>query len=179
MRLLPSAALRFSLLAFVVGAALAAPRAVEDQVFAPPSTGSVQAAVVPDAGTLSGYRPMAAPEGAGLDDAPSCTFSVAHAVDLPADQRVTLADLVTDRACPTRLNTTVGLTFEVDVKKARENLWWRRAESSFDVLYPTSGSLAAPGRNRVSLSNLVLDEAVTIEVLEADRRLMSFTLKHF
>ena len=106
-------------------------------------------------------------------------MAVAYADDLPADQRVTLTDLVADRACPSELNTTVGLTFEVDVPKPGRNLWWRRAESSFDVLYPSSGSIAGSGKSRVSLSNLVLDQSVTIEVLDNDQRLLSFTLKHF
>jgi hypothetical protein len=104
---------------------------------------------------------------------------VAYPDDVTTDRRVTLTDLVADRDCPSELNTTVGLTFEVDNPKPGRNLWWRRAESSFDVLHPSSGSIAATGRNRVSLSNLVLDRTVTIEVLEADQRLMSFTLKHF
>ena len=47
------------------------------------------------------------------------------------------------------------------------------------MLYPSSGSITAAGKNRVSLSNLVLDQTVTVEVLEGDQRLMSFTLKHF
>jgi hypothetical protein len=69
--------------------------------------------------------------------------------------------------------------FEIDNPTGGRNLWWRRAESSFDVLYPSSGSITAAGKNRVSLSNLVLDQTVTVEVLEGDQRLMSFTLKHF
>jgi hypothetical protein len=104
---------------------------------------------------------------------------VAYPDGVGADRRVTLTDLVSDRDCPSELNTTVGLTFEVDNPKAGRNLWWRRAESSFDVLYPSSGSIPAAGKSRVSLSNLVLDQTVTIEVLEGDQRMMSFTLKHF
>ena len=92
---------------------------------------------------------------------------------------MTLTDVVSDRECPAEVNTTVGLTFEIDNPAPRRNLWWRRAESSFDVLTPSSGSIAAAGKNRVSVSTLVLDQTVTVEVLDGDQRLMSFTLKHF
>jgi hypothetical protein len=99
--------------------------------------------------------------------------------DVQSDRRVTLTDLVSDKDCPSELNSTVGLTFEVDNPKPGRSLWWRRAASSFDVLYPSSGSITAAGKNRVSLSTLVLDQTVTIELLEGDQRVMSFTLKHF
>jgi hypothetical protein len=125
---------------------------------------------------LVGERPTVVPRGTPIEEAPSCSVAVDH---LSADRRVALTDLVSDKACPAELNTTIGLTFEIDNPKPVRNLWWRRAEHSFDVLYPSSGSITAEGKNRVSLSNLVLDQTVTIEVLEGDQRLMSFTLKHF
>jgi hypothetical protein len=128
---------------------------------------------------LRGVRPTPVACGTSPAEAPRCSLAVAYPDDVGRDRRVTLTDLVSDRDCPSELNTTVGLTFEVDNPKAGRNLWWRRAESSFDVLYPSSGSIVAAGKSRVSLSNLVLDQTVTIEVLEGDQRLMSFTLKHF
>jgi len=124
-------------------------------------------------------RPTPVPRGTPPDQAPRCSVSVAYPDEVRSDRRVTLTDLVSDKDCPSELNTMVGLTFEVDNPKGGRNLWWRRAESSFDVLYPSSGSITAAGKNRVSLSNLVLDQTVTVEVLEGDQRLMSFTLKHF
>lgn len=179
---LPHAGLRLSALTVVLGAGLATPRAVEELVSRPDPGGqtavhAAEAVATPDA--LGGFRPTPVPCGTPPEEAPRCSVAVAYADDLPADQRVTLTDLVADRACPSELNTTVGLTFEVDVPKPGRNLWWRRAESSFDVLYPSSGSIAGSGKSRVSLSNLVLDQSVTIEVLDNDQRLLSFTLKHF
>ena len=172
--------LRMIALAVVIGAALASPRAVRDLVTradsrtpAPTGDGAQTGA------SLKGVRPTPVPWGTPPERAPQCSVSVGYADDVQADRRVTLTDLVADRDCPSLLNTTVGLTFEVDNPKPRRNLWWRRAESSFDVLYPSSGSITAVGKNRVSLSNLVLDQMVTIDVLEGDQRLMSFTLKHF
>jgi hypothetical protein len=178
---LPSAALRISALAAVLGAGLASPRAVEERIRADsrssgPTWSSDEATPRPP---LEGIRPTPVPCGKPPKDAPRCSVAVAYPDGLPTDRRVTLTDVVTDRDCPLELNTTVATTFEVDNPKPGRNLWWRRAEASFDVLYPSSGSINAVGKNRVSLSNLVLDETVTIDVLEGDQRLMSFTLKHF
>jgi hypothetical protein len=128
---------------------------------------------------LTGIRPTPLPVGTPPEAAPRCSVAVAYPDDVPTDRRVTLTDLVSDKDCPRDLNTRVGLTFEVDNPKPARSLWWRRAESSFDVLDPSTGSIAAAGKNRVRLSSLVLDQTVTIEVLEGDRRVMSFTLKHF
>jgi hypothetical protein len=175
---LPHAGLRTSALAVVLGAALASPRAVEDKVTHADSSRTqdgASAAIAP----MSGFRPTPVACGTPPEGAPRCSVAVAYSDDVGSDRRVTLTDLVADRECPSEINTTVGLTFEVDNPKAGRSLWWRRAESSFDVLYPSSGSIPAAGKNRISLSNLVLDETVTIEVLEGDQRLMSFTLKHF
>ncbi len=183
MHLLPRASLHTGALAVVLGAALASPRAVEDTVLRAdsPSGGAVR----PTRGgtganpPLEGIHPVPVPCGTPPEEAPRCSVAVAYPDDVRIDRRVTLTDLVADKDCPSEINTTVGLTFEVDNPKAGRNLWWRRSESGFDVLYPSSGSIASAGRNRVSLKNLVLDQTVTIEVLEGDQRLMSFTLKHF
>jgi hypothetical protein len=178
---LPSAALRTSALAVVLGSGLVSPRAVEDRILADSrSSGPIRSGDDATPSTpLEGIRPTPVAYGTPPKDAPRCSVAVAYPDDLPTDRRITLTDVVTDRDCPLELNTTVATTFEVNNPKPGRNLWWRRAESSFDVLYPSSGSINAAGKNRVNLSNLVLDETVTIEVLEGDQRLMSFTLKHF
>ncbi len=180
---LPHPSLRAGALAVVLGAGLVTPRAVENLVTRADSR-SGEAVVVASGPSnalppLQGVRPEPVACGTPSGDAPRCSVAVAYPDEVGADRRVTLTDLVADRDCPSELNTTVGLTFEVDNPKAGRNLWWRRAEASFDVLYPSSGSITTAGKSRVSLSNLVLDQTVTIEVLEGDQRLMSFTLKHF
>lgn len=181
MRPLPHAGLRLSALTVVLGAGFAAPRAVDlvsrTESGAEAAVHAAEAAATPAA--LGGFRPTPVPCGTAPEEAPRCSVAVYYADDLPADRRVALTDLVTDRACPSELNTTVGLTFEVDVPAPGRSLWWRRAESSFDVLYPSSGPISGRGKSRVSLSNLVLDQSVTIDVLDGDQRLLSFTLKHF
>jgi hypothetical protein len=178
---LPHAALRTSAIAVVLAAGLAGSRAVQDRVIRADSDASTR---MSDGATrasapLQGVRPAPVPCGTPPEQAPRCSVAVSYSDEVPTDRRVTLTDVVTDRDCPLELNTTVATTFEVDNPRPGRSLWWRRAESSFDVLYPSSGSINAAGRNRVSLSNLVLDQTVTIEVLEGDQRLMSFTLKHF
>jgi hypothetical protein len=180
---LPPSGLRAGALAVILGAVLVSPRAaVEDRVTRADSQSRDSVGLLD--GEARGIPPLEGvrlhPVAWGMPSrAPRCLVAVAYPDDLPLDRRIKLTDLVVDRNCPSELNTTVGLTFEIENPQPGRTLWWRRAESSFDVLYPSSGSLTAAGKNRVSLSSLVLDQTVTIEVLEGDQRLMSFTVKHF
>jgi hypothetical protein len=177
---LPHPGLRASAIAIVLAAGLASPRAVKEGVtHADTRLAGSESGEPTKNPPLKGMRPTPVPRGTPPDQAPRCSVAVAYPDEVRSDRRVTLTDLVSDKDCPSELNTTVGLTFEIDNPTGGRNLWWRRAESSFDVLYPSSGSITAAGKNRVSLSNLVLDQTVTVEVLEGDQRLMSFTLKHF
>jgi hypothetical protein len=180
--LLPSG-LRAGALAVILGAVLVSPRAVEDRVTRADSQSRDSVELgdgeAPGSPPLEGVRLTPVAWGAPAARTPRCLVAVAYPDDLPLDRRIKLTDLVVDRNCPSELNTTVGLTFEIENPHPRRALWWRRAESSFDVLFPSSGSLTAAGKNRVSLNSLVLDQTVTIEVLEGDQRLMSFTVKHF
>jgi hypothetical protein len=180
---LPHPGLRISALAIILAAGVSSPRAVEDRVTHADTRSGDPVGTADGAFSktlpLKGSRPTPVPCGTPPKDAPRCSIAVAYPEDVRSDRRVILTDLVSDKDCPSELNTTIGLTFEIDNPAPRRNLWWRRAASSFDVLYPSSGSITAAGKNRVSLSNLVLDQTVTVEVLEGDQRLMSFTLKHF
>jgi hypothetical protein len=179
----PHTGLRTCALAVAIAAGLASPRVVEHLVTRadsrPQDLASSGEGVAQSTLPANSHRLRIVPLGTPTAEAPPCTVTVAYRADVSLDRRVALTDVVSDQACPLELNTTVGLTFEIDNPEPRRSLWWRRAESSFDVLYPSSGSIAAAGKNRVRLRNLVLDQTVTIEVREGDQRLMAFTLKHF
>jgi hypothetical protein len=179
---LPPSTLRAGTVVVLLTAAFASPKAAEHRVTRadsklrdPAGEGPRGAHGLP---VSKPARSTPVPRDAPPPQTTRCSVAVAYPDDLPADRRVTLTNLVADHDCPSKLNTTVGLTFEIDDPRPGRTLWWRRAESSFDVLRPSSGSIAA-GRSRVSVSSLVLDQTVTIEVLEGDRRLMSFTVRHF
>ena len=180
MRPLPPASLRLSAVMLILGAGLATPRVLREFAAHGDSGSAANAMKAQEASAaLRGFRPTPVRGGTPTEEVPACSISVAYADDVPSADRVTLSDLVLDQDCPLALRTSVGLTFDVDNPRPGRNVWWRRAESSFDVLEPSSGSIPDGGKGRVTLSDLVLDQSVTIEVLDGDRRLLSFTLKHF
>jgi len=129
-------------------------------------------------GPLHGFRKVPAP-ARGQDASERCGVTVEYPDDLPGAKHVILTDLVSDRECPSELNGTEEITFELVVSEPSRGLWWRRAASSYDMLRPSSGPIAASGRSRVTFQDLVLDDVVTIEVLDGERLLLSFTLRHF
>jgi hypothetical protein len=129
-------------------------------------------------GPLNGFRKVPTP-ARGEDASERCGVTVEYPKDLPGAKHVILTDLVSDRECPSELNGTEEITFELVVSEPTRGLWWRRAVSSYDMLRPSSGPIAASGRSRVTFQDLVLDDAVTIEVLDGERLLLSFTLRHF
>jgi hypothetical protein len=127
-------------------------------------------------------EPLAAASRLGPhNEAERCLVSVDYPESLPKQRRVSLTDVMSDRDCPSELNATQELSFEVETPAAAatSNLWWRRSPSSFDVLHPSSGPLGAKGRSRVTLSDLILDDSVTIDVMDGDQRVLSFTIRHF
>jgi len=113
------------------------------------------------------------------NEAERCLVSVAYPEGLPRPRRVTLTDVVSDRECPSELNATQELSFEVETKASTGSLWWRRSPASFDVLHPSSGPIGASGKSRVTVSDLILDDAVTIDVMDGDQKVLSFTIRHF
>ena len=165
---LPRGSIRTAILAVLVGAALASPRAADVPVL-----GDAKAA--PEA--LPGHRPPPVPRGTPLGS--GCAVSVAYDEGMAFAERVTLTDLVSDRACPSELGTIESLTFEIQDTSPGRRLWWRRSESGFDVLQPSSGEIPSGRPGRVTLSDHVLSESVTIDVLDGDRKLLSFTVRHF
>jgi hypothetical protein len=175
MRPLPVGSLRAGFLALLVGTGLAA----FDQRGGGTEAGLTRAKMIPNAPPLQGYRPASLKPDSRDARADRCAVSVRYPQGISPESRVTLTDLVSDRDCPSELNSAQEITFEIEVADPTRNLWWRRASAGFDVLHPSSGPIAAAGRSRVTLQDLVLDDSVTIEVMEDDRPVLSFTLRHF
>jgi hypothetical protein len=176
MRPLPSGSLRAGLLALLVGTGLAA---FDQGRSGSSDAGLASARMGPMAPPLQGYRPASLVRDARDAQADRCAVRVRYPQGQGGESPVILTDLVSDRDCPSELNAGQEITFELEVREPTRNLWWRRASKGFDVLHPSSGPIAAAGRSRVTLQDLVLDDSVTIEVMEDDRLVLSFTLRHF
>ena len=76
-------------------------------------------------------------------------------------------------------NTPRSLSFDVTAHTERTGLRWRRSVTSSDILSPSDGAIAKNGTTSVLLTDLVLDSAVTIEIVQGDTVLIAFTLRHY
>jgi hypothetical protein len=84
-----------------------------------------------------------------------------------------------NQSCPVGFATPRSLTFDVTAHTARSRLRWRRSVTSSDVLEPTEGGIARNDKTTVLVTDLVLDSAVTIEIVEDNTVLIAFTLRHY
>jgi hypothetical protein len=71
-----------------------------------------------------------------------------------------------------------SVQFDLTAHAAATGLRWRRADTSSDVLQPSSGPVQHDGPTSVLVSDLVLDSAVTLEIVAGDDVVLSFTLRH-
>ena len=116
--------------------------------------------------------------GAPASAAGNCSVSIAKPVALPGGECIELNRITANQSCPVSLSTLRSLMFEVTASTARQDLSWRRAFQSSDVLQPSSGPIASHGTTTVLTTDLVLDSSVTFEVVSSNQVLLSFTLRH-
>jgi hypothetical protein len=84
-----------------------------------------------------------------------------------------------NQSCPVGFTTPRSLQFDVTAHTARTGLRWRRSATSSDVLEPSEGAIAKNNTTSVLTTDLVLDSAVTIEIVDGSNVLIAFTLRHY
>jgi hypothetical protein len=100
-------------------------------------------------------------------------------VALPGGECIELVAASLSSGCPLADGTSVDLGFTVKAKTGIGGLTWRRAASSSDAVFPASGSVSSDGATAVSLTDVVLADRVTFEVVDASGNVrLSFTLRH-
>jgi hypothetical protein len=77
-----------------------------------------------------------------------------------------------NQACPTGFNTTRSLQIAVTAHVSSGTLQWRRASTSSDILTPSSGAVATDDTTTLLLSDLVLDNACDIEVVNGKGKVL-------
>jgi hypothetical protein len=75
--------------------------------------------------------------------------------------------------------TSLDLGFTLKAKTTLAGLSWRRSSDSSDAVFPASGSVATDGSTAVTLTDVVLADRVTFEVVDGSGKVrLSFTLRH-
>ena len=133
----------------------------------------------PSPSPSSSPTPTAVRCGASVTTAGNCRVNVVKPVALPVGQCLELSAVTVSPPCPVGFSTIRSLTFRTTARTSRARLQWRRSADSSDVLQPSSGRIAPNGQTDVTLTDIVLDDRVRIEVVDGEDVLLRFTLRHY
>ena len=125
--------------------------------------------------------PTPAPTSCGdpVTSASGCAILITKPVPLPGDQCIEIVAVTLSIPCPVGDGTSLDLGFKVKAKTAADSLTWHRSTDSFDALYPSSGAIASDGISSVSLTDVVLADRVTVEVVDVGGRVrLRLTVRH-
>jgi hypothetical protein len=117
--------------------------------------------------------------GAPATAAGNCIVNVTKPVAVPAGQCVEVTAVAATPACPVGFSTPRAVTFRVTARTSRARLEWRRADTSSDAIEPPSGRIAPNGTTDVTLTDIVLDDRVRIEIVDGNDVLVRFMLRHY
>ena len=109
----------------------------------------------------------------------NCSVTIVRPTTMAAGECIEVNAVTVNQSCPVGFATPRSLQFDVTAHTARTGLRWRRSVTSSDVLEPSAGAIAKNGTTSVLLTDLVLDSAVTIEIVEGSNVLIAFTLRHY
>jgi hypothetical protein len=107
----------------------------------------------------------------------SCGLIIKKPDPLSAGECIELTGIRTSSDCPVTFGVPLSVSFEITASSAN-NFTWKQYPGRNDVLTPTSGTVAGTGATNVTLSDIVLDSDLTIEVFRGDRIYLAFSLKH-
>jgi hypothetical protein len=117
--------------------------------------------------------------GSSASAAGNCLVTISKPLSLGSGQCIELNLVTVNQDCPVGVNTIRSMRFDVTAHTTRTNLTWRRAAESSDVLNPSTGIVSSNGTTSVLLTDIVLQNTVTIEIVDGGTVLLSFTLRHF
>jgi hypothetical protein len=117
--------------------------------------------------------------GAPAGNAGNCSVTIVRPTTMAAGECIEVNSVSVNQSCPVGFSTPRSLSFDVTAQTERTGLRWRRSVTSSDVLEPSEGAIARNKTTSVLLTDLVLDSAVTIEIVQGDTVLIAFTLRHY
>ena len=109
----------------------------------------------------------------------NCSLTIVKPTALASGECIEVNDVNVNQSCPVGFNTPRSVSFDVTAHTSRTGLRWRRSVTSSDVLTPSDGAIGRNGTTSVLLTDLVLDRAVTIEIVHGSNVLIAFTLRHY
>jgi hypothetical protein len=109
----------------------------------------------------------------------SCTLTISRPDALSADECIELTDVQTSADCPVNFGFPLSLSFQVTASTVGPKTFtWRQVPLGRDILTPAAGTIPGTGVTTITLSDLVLGDAVSIEVVGQGKHYLVFTLRH-
>ncbi len=116
--------------------------------------------------------------GAPATAAGNCSLTVVRPTSMSSSECLELNAVTVNQGCPVTFAAALSLRFDLTAHTSR-SLRWRRSETSGDVLSPSEGAVSSQGATSALLTDLVLDSALTIEIVDGNKVLLAFTLRHY
>jgi hypothetical protein len=132
----------------------------------------------PSATAAPTATPAPPPCGAPAGNAGTCTVTITKPNPVSGGGCVEVNLVTTDSSCPVGMSIPVLLRFDVNAHSSAPSLTWRRAPANHDLLDPGDGFLDGNGSTTVVLTDVVLDDAAEIEVLEGATVVLSLSVHH-
>jgi hypothetical protein len=109
----------------------------------------------------------------------NCLVITSKPVALPPGQCVEITSVAATPVCPVGFSSIRAVTFRVTARTNRTRLSWHRAPNSSDVVEPSEGRIAPNGTTEVTLTDIVLDDRLRINIMDGDDIVARFTLRHY
>jgi len=108
----------------------------------------------------------------------NCCLAIVRPTELSAGECLELNEVAATLSCPVPLDKARSVRFDLTARTPRTNLRWRVSPNSIDVLEPSSGSVASNGKTSVVVTDVVKDDLVAIDIVDGDKILLKFRLRH-
>jgi hypothetical protein len=147
----------------------------------PSATPTPTVTPVPQDGTPTPTpTPTAVPPacGAPSGNAGNCAVVIAKPNPIEGGGCVEVNVVTVSQSCPVALSLPILLRFDVTALTPRPTLTWRRAPGNNDILQPGEGVLDGSGSTTVLVTDVVLDDAAEIEILDAGTVVLTLAVGH-
>jgi len=123
--------------------------------------------------------PVAVTCGSSASAASGCAVIISKPTALLPGECIELNVVRVNAACPVGFGVTRSVGFDLTAHTSRTGLTWRRGAGSTDILTPATGAIENNGVTSVLFTDTVLDSTVSIEIVQGQTVLLSFSLRHF
>ena len=84
----------------------------------------------------------------------------------------------TNGTCPVPFSSTISVQFDVSTHTSRSGLSWQTSLLNSDSTSPKEGTLPSNGNKTVTLTDIALDNVLSIEIFDGNGVLLTLEVDH-